>query len=91
MVGQVADYDATVELFAPLRTDSRRLSDQPVRVWPGLYVNTGHGSKGLITCPISAALLAAQISATPAPLPKELIERLDPARFILRDLIRRRI
>lgn len=91
MVGQVADYHATLELFAPLRTDSRRQSDQPVPRLAGLYVNTGHGSKGLITCPISAALLAAQICGTPTPLPKQLIERLDPARFILRDLIRRRI
>ena len=91
IVGQVADYDATVELFAPLRTDSRRLADQPVPRLAGLYVNTGHGSKGLITCPISAALLAAQICSTPAPLPRELTARLDPARFILRDLIRRRI
>lgn len=91
MVGQVADYHATVELFAPLRTDSRRLSDQPVPRLSGLYVNTGHGSKGLITCPISAALLAAQICGTPAPLPNDLTARLDPARFILRDLIRRRI
>lgn len=91
MVGQVADYDATVELFAPLRTDSRRLSDQPVPRLAGLYVNTGHGSKGLITCPISAALLTAEICGTPAPLAKDLAARLDPARFILRDLIRRRI
>lgn len=91
MVGQVADFDATLELFAPLRTDSRLLSDQPVPRLPGLYVNTGHGSKGLITCPISAALLVAQICSTPEPLPKDLAARLDPARFILRDLIRKRI
>lgn len=91
MVGQVADYQATLALFAPLRIDSRRLSDQAVPRLDGLYVNTGHGSKGLITCPISAALLTAQICGTPAPLPSDLAARLDPARFILRDLIRRRI
>ncbi|KDE40605.1 tRNA (5-methylaminomethyl-2-thiouridylate)-methyltransferase [Nitrincola lacisaponensis] len=91
LVGAIADYNETLQRFAGLRTDARRASGLEIPRVSGLYVNTGHGSKGLISCPISAALITAMLCDLPAPLPAELIERLDPGRFILRDLSRRRI
>ena len=91
IVGQAAHYTETVQTFAKLRYDAQGCTHLSVPRLKGLFVNVGHGSKGLITCPISAAVLTAMMFNQPSPLPKDLIERLDPARFILRDLTRRRI
>ena len=59
--------------------------------YPGLYLNIGHGSKGLITCPLIAEHLASLITNQPSPLPKDLSNALHPARFIIKQLIRRTI
>lgn len=51
---------------------------------PGLYVNTGHGSRGLITAMLAAEMLAARLEEEPAPLPLELIRSMLPSRFLKR-------
>lgn len=50
----------------------------------GLYVNTGHGSKGLINAPLCAEMLACAINGEPAPVDGRLLAALDPNRFLLR-------
>ena len=57
----------------------------------GLYVNTGHGSKGLITAPLCAEILACVICGEPAPVDTKLLAALDPNRFLLRKLGLRRL
>lgn len=52
----------------------------------GLYVNAGHGSKGLITAPLCAEILAALICNEPVPVAVKLLTALNPNRFILRKL-----
>lgn len=47
----------------------------------GLWINVGHGSHGLARTPVCAALLASQLSGTPAPLAPELTALVDPQRF----------
>jgi tRNA 5-methylaminomethyl-2-thiouridine biosynthesis bifunctional protein len=47
----------------------------------GLYVSTAHGSRGLITAPLAGEVLAAQLEAEPAPLPRDLMQAVHPARF----------
>jgi len=53
---------------------------------PGLYVNTGHGSKGLINAPLCAEMLASAIAGEPAPVDSKLLAALDPNRFLLRSM-----
>jgi tRNA 5-methylaminomethyl-2-thiouridine biosynthesis bifunctional protein len=53
-----------------------------------LYVNSGHGSRGLITAPLSGELLAAWLDNEPLPLPRAVAEACHPNRFALRRLIR---
>lgn len=47
----------------------------------GLYVNTGHGSRGLITAMLAGEALAAALEGEPAPLPIELMHAMSPSRF----------
>lgn len=91
LVGEAPDDQSTVKAFASLRYDANSCQGQPIPRLKGLYVNLGHGSKGLITCPISAAVITGMITNEPCPLPYHLLERIDPVRFILRDLSKRRI
>lgn len=52
----------------------------------GLYVNIGHGSKGLINAPFCAEILASAIAGEPLPADMKLLAALDPNRFLLRKL-----
>ncbi|MDD5295928.1 MAG: bifunctional tRNA (5-methylaminomethyl-2-thiouridine)(34)-methyltransferase MnmD/FAD-dependent 5-carboxymethylaminomethyl-2-thiouridine(34) oxidoreductase MnmC [Rhodocyclaceae bacterium] len=51
---------------------------------PGLYGALGYGSRGLVWAPLMAELLASQLEGEPLPLESDLMESLDPGRFLLR-------
>ncbi|MEW5892545.1 MAG: bifunctional tRNA (5-methylaminomethyl-2-thiouridine)(34)-methyltransferase MnmD/FAD-dependent 5-carboxymethylaminomethyl-2-thiouridine(34) oxidoreductase MnmC [Pseudomonadota bacterium] len=72
---------------ASLDPHRARLADVP-RL-PGLYGLLGLGSRGLVWHALAAELLAAQLDGDPLPLEKELIDAIDPARFLLRATRRR--
>lgn len=52
----------------------------------GLYINAGHGSKGMITAPMCGELIASLITHTDLPLAENIASRLNPSRFCLREL-----
>ncbi|MEB0042384.1 MULTISPECIES: bifunctional tRNA (5-methylaminomethyl-2-thiouridine)(34)-methyltransferase MnmD/FAD-dependent 5-carboxymethylaminomethyl-2-thiouridine(34) oxidoreductase MnmC [unclassified Pseudomonas] len=88
IVGPLADKDAFVEAYAVLGKDARQVPDTQSPWLDGLYVNSGHGSRGLITAPLSGELLAAWLDNEPLPLPRSVAEACHPNRFALRGLIR---
>lgn len=49
--------------------------------FPGLHLNTGHGSRGLVTAMLAAEAVAAELENEPAPIPEELMKALSPQRF----------
>ena len=51
---------------------------------PGLFVFTGLGSRGITWSALGAQTLAAWISGAPVPLEADLLDAVDPARFIAR-------
>jgi tRNA 5-methylaminomethyl-2-thiouridine biosynthesis bifunctional protein len=90
LVGAVADNDAMRARFAIFAKNAHAPIAQPGIYRPNLYINVGHGSRGLTSTPLCAELLAAQITGEPRPLPRDMIQALSPARFVIRDLIRGR-
>jgi len=54
-----------------------------------VFVLTGLGSRGLTTAPLMAEILVSQMLGKPMPLSKNLLDALNPNRFIVRSLIRR--
>jgi len=52
----------------------------------GLYVLSGLGSRGFLTAPLAAEILASVIFGTPLPVPWPVWPLLHPARFLMRDL-----
>jgi tRNA 5-methylaminomethyl-2-thiouridine biosynthesis bifunctional protein len=90
IVGPVVDAAAFRTAYAPLARDAT-LELKAASPWlDGLYVNTAHGSRGLVTAPLSGEMLAAYLEGEPAPLPLAVVEAAHPSRFLLRSLIRRR-
>lgn len=81
LAGQMLDESA-------LRTKPPRYNTNPADLpWlDGLYVNAGHGSKGMITAPICAELIANLINNEPLVMEKKLVSKLNPSRFLLKEL-----
>jgi len=88
IVGPLADRKAFAQAYAVLSKDARQVPDIACPWLDGLYVNSGHGSRGLITAPLSGELLAAWLDNEPLPLPRSVAEACHPNRFALRTLIR---
>lgn len=74
--------------FAALATNARQPVREPPPLVPGLFLNAGHGSRGLTSTPLCAELVAALASGDSRPLTRDLRQRLNPARFAARALIR---
>ncbi|MBX8519218.1 bifunctional tRNA (5-methylaminomethyl-2-thiouridine)(34)-methyltransferase MnmD/FAD-dependent 5-carboxymethylaminomethyl-2-thiouridine(34) oxidoreductase MnmC [Pseudomonas cichorii] len=89
IVGPLADKEAFTQAYAALAKDARQVPDVACPWLDGLYVNSGHGSRGLITAPLSAELIAAWLDNESLPLPRSVAEACHPNRFALRGLIRR--
>jgi tRNA 5-methylaminomethyl-2-thiouridine biosynthesis bifunctional protein len=90
LVGAVADADRLAQQCADLARNARIPLHERGAVWPGLYVNVGHGSRGLSSTPLCAELLASLICGEPRPLPRDLVQALAPARFLVRAIVRGR-
>ncbi len=91
IIGPAPKVDAFLEDYADLRRDASTDIATPGQYWPGLFIHCGLGSRGLSYAPLGAELLASHINGEPPPLEQELLTALNPARFIIRDLKRRKI
>jgi tRNA 5-methylaminomethyl-2-thiouridine biosynthesis bifunctional protein len=91
IVGQLPQFDAFLDDYAILRKDAKTEIVAPGKYWPGLFVNLGHGSRGLAYTPLCAELLACQINNEPLPVDKQLARALHPGRFLIRNLMRKRM
>ena len=88
IVGPLADAHMFSQAYGALRKDARQVPPVDCPWLDGLYVNSGHGSRGLITAPLSGEILAAWINNDPLPVPRSIAEACHPNRFALRALIK---
>jgi tRNA 5-methylaminomethyl-2-thiouridine biosynthesis bifunctional protein len=89
--GALPNVPEMLEDYAILRRDAKTVLATRGSYLPNLYVNCGMGSRGLSYAPLTAEVLAAQIAGETPPLEQELLNAINPARFIIRDLKRKRI
>ncbi len=89
LVGAVPNRTLFLQNYAPLRKNARQTIACAGEFMPGLFLSTGHGSRGLTSTPLAAEILASTICGEPAPLSRELNRAISPARFIIRDLRRK--
>lgn len=55
---------------------------------PGLYAVSGFGARGLVWASLAGELLASELEDDPLPLERDLVDALDPARFLLKPVRR---
>ena len=90
LVGPVPKVDFYSKHYADLRHGRPAQKYPSAEYLPGLYINSGHGSRGLTSCPLAAEIIASMISNDPMPIPEDVRMALHPARFMVRDLKRSR-
>ena len=88
VVGPIVERQRFMEIYAPLGKNRKQTLDVQPDYLDGLYVSTGHGSRGLISCPVAGEILAAMINGDTIELPTPLLEAIHPSRFLIRNLIR---
>lgn len=86
MLGNVPDYDATLTQYAQLLEEQETAVTAPV--YPNLFMLGGLGSRGLCTAPLSAEVLASQMSNEPLPLDARTLSALNPNRLWVRKLLK---
>lgn len=89
IIGPLADAEQFATAYTVLARDARQVPPIPCPWQQGLYINSGHGSRGLITAPLSGELIAAWLENEPLPVPRDVAEGCHPNRFMLRQLIRK--
>lgn len=88
LVGPAPIYDDFLNDFALLRENARAHIPVSGSYWPNLYINCGHGSRGLSYAPLSAQIIADFIDNAPPAVERTLLNALNPARFVIRKLKR---
>lgn len=62
----------------------------PGTLHPQLYVSAGHGSRGITSSLLAAEVVCHWMLDEPAPVDRDILEALHPARFVIRQLKRRK-
>ena len=91
IIGKAPILQQQIERFSKLRNDAKAKFDVNGAYYEGLFVNIAHGSKGLSSCPLAAEFIASQICNEPTPFSADIVKAISPSRFIIRDLIRRKL
>lgn len=89
LAGALIEPNSFKRDFGNLSQQAKRFAKQPVTYQQGLYLNIGHGSRGLSSALLCGEIIARQISAEPAPLEQKIMDAISPNRFLLRQLMRK--
>jgi tRNA 5-methylaminomethyl-2-thiouridine biosynthesis bifunctional protein len=86
IAGPICDPQRFSLDFSALAKSKKWKFYQSAQFIEGLYVNLGHGSRGLSSAPLCGELIAAQICQEPCPMPEELAQMVNPNRFLVKNL-----
>lgn len=86
IVGPVPDKEKLVNRYKMLGKNAKWRTDDIMESHPGLYINLGHGSRGLISTPLSGEYLANLILQETSVYERSIENAIHPARFIIRAL-----
>jgi tRNA 5-methylaminomethyl-2-thiouridine biosynthesis bifunctional protein len=91
MVGAMPDIKAHQVIYPHLAKDKNWPYQQAAPCVDNLYVMTGLGARGLCSAPLLADILAADICGTPYPVDRKMLFNLSANRFVIRDIIKRKV
>lgn len=87
-VGPIARTDDLQSGYSLLQQNAKLDIPYLSQYWRGLYFNIAHGSKGLSSIPLSAAIISALIQQQPLPISAQLYPYLHPNRVTIKNIIR---
>ena len=90
VVGPVPDAELYRDAYADLHLGRAGMDYPEGRFLPGLYAVLGLGARGFSTAYLCGDIVASMIAGDMLPVPRAVMERLHPARFIVRALRRGR-
>lgn len=90
LVGMAPDLEKMRSSYGGLSRNARAKFTSTGEYYAGLYLNMGHGSNGLASCPLSAEFLASLITKENLPLSRDIVGCLNPTRFLIQDLKKQR-
>ncbi len=88
VVGPVPDLAFYRDAYAALAKGQKDLGYPDAQYLPGLFLNVGHGSRGITSTPISAEIIASYVNGEPQPINEILRHAIHPARFPVKQMIR---
>jgi len=91
MVGAMPDIQKHIETYPHLAKDKNWKYNQAAPVVKNLYVMMGFGARGLCSAPLAADILTADLCGTPYSVSNEMLFNLSPNRFVIRDIVRRKV
>lgn len=90
LVGDVPDFEATSSLYSDLDKGKPSSKYAAAPHYPNLYLIGGLGSRGICSAPLLAQILSAQLTAEPQPVSQQLLNQLNPNRYWIKQLKRRK-
>lgn len=88
-VGPLPDPARWRRDYAGLAFDATRVPNIQGRYQAGVWTSLAHGSRGLVSAPLAAELLASLLCEEPLPLEGALVDHLHPGRRLIRAIVRR--
>lgn len=85
-IGAVPDFDTMRGQANQYRSGSRISARVPLQLLRGLYISAGHGSRGLLSCPLGGELIARLITAAPLEELEPIATVCAPSRVVYRQL-----
>ena len=86
IAGPVCNTRIFAEQFEKLKKNKHWRFYESATFEEGLFVNLGHGSRGLTSAPLCGELVAAQANNDPWPMPKYIANLLSPNRFLVKHI-----
>ena len=91
LVGAVPNISDHINTYPHLAKDKNWKYSEPSPCLDNLYVLLGLGARGLCSAPLAADILSAELCNTPYPVDNQMLFNLSPNRFIIRDIIKRKV
>lgn len=83
-IGKLPDYASLRGITSTYRSGSNLKTKIQPQVVPGLYINVGHGSRGLLSCPLGGEIIARIVYGEPLNELTSAASATDPMRVVPR-------
>ena len=89
IIGPAPNVDLYADVFQDLGKGFLKRTFPYGPIHDGLMISCGHGSRGITSSCLAAEIIASYLTGEPQPLDRDALFAIHPARFLIRNIIRR--